>query len=95
MLSVTTADDCGAADNYDVIVLGAGISGLVSAAILSKEGCRNVLVVDEYVRVGGNLGALAARAAGGSSDRDQAEKIVSQVGQIVRGRSQSTDFSLS
>ena len=34
-----------------------------------------------------------ARAAGGSPGRDQAEKIVSQVGQMVRGRSQSTDFS--
>jgi protoporphyrinogen oxidase len=54
MVSVTTADGCGAADNYDVIVLGAGISGLVSASILTKEGCRDLLIVDEYMRVGGN-----------------------------------------
>jgi len=54
MLNVMTADDCYAADSYDVIVLGAGISGLVSASILSREGSGNVLVVDEYARVGGN-----------------------------------------
>jgi len=55
MLNVMTADDCYAADSYDVIVLGAGISGLVSASILSREGSGNVLGVDEYARFGGNL----------------------------------------
>jgi hypothetical protein len=38
----------------DVFVLGAGIGGLVSASILLKQGARNVIVVDEYARVGGN-----------------------------------------
>jgi protoporphyrinogen oxidase len=42
------------ADTYDVMVLGAGISGLVAATILLKQGNRNVLVVDEYSNVGGN-----------------------------------------
>ena len=42
------------ADRYDVIVLGAGISGLVSASILLKQGYQNVLVVDEYAHIGGN-----------------------------------------
>jgi hypothetical protein len=39
---------------YDAIVLGAGISGLVSAALLLEQGNRRVLVVDEYPQVGGN-----------------------------------------
>jgi protoporphyrinogen oxidase len=42
------------ADTYDVMVLGAGISGLVAATILLKQGNRSVLVVDEYPNVGGN-----------------------------------------
>lgn len=40
--------------SFDVIVLGAGISGLVSASILVEQGAARVLVVDEYARVGGN-----------------------------------------
>lgn len=39
---------------FDAIVLGAGITGLVSAAILVAQGCRRVLVADEYGHVGGN-----------------------------------------
>jgi protoporphyrinogen oxidase len=39
---------------FDAIVLGAGISGLVSASILVDQGAARVLVVDEYARVGGN-----------------------------------------
>lgn len=42
-----------AVQHFDVIVLGAGISGLVAAAIFSGEGKR-VVVVDEYGHVGGN-----------------------------------------
>ena len=38
----------------DVVVLGAGISGLVAASVLLRQGNRSVLVVDEYDRVGGN-----------------------------------------
>jgi protoporphyrinogen oxidase len=38
----------------DVLVLGAGISGLVSASVLVKQGAKNVVVVDEYAHVGGN-----------------------------------------
>ncbi|KRB49289.1 FAD-binding protein [Rhizobium sp. Root708] len=40
-------------DYYDVVVLGAGISGLVAASILSSQGNR-VLVADDYKQVGGN-----------------------------------------
>ena len=54
MSEVTVANDSSAAESYDAIVLGAGISGLVSASILLKEGYRNVAVVDEYARIGGN-----------------------------------------
>lgn len=39
---------------FDAIVLGAGISGLVSASVLLDQGSARVLVVDEYPRVGGN-----------------------------------------
>jgi len=39
---------------YDAIILGAGISGLVSASTLLKKGCRKILVIDEYSHLGGN-----------------------------------------
>lgn len=42
------------AEKYDVIILGAGISGLVSASVLLKQGCGRLLIVDEYSHVGGN-----------------------------------------
>lgn len=38
----------------DVVILGAGISGLVGASELLRQGCTSVVVVDEYDRVGGN-----------------------------------------
>jgi protoporphyrinogen oxidase len=42
------------AADYDALVLGAGISGLVSASVLVGQGCSRVLVVDSYDHVGGN-----------------------------------------
>lgn len=42
------------ATRYDALVLGAGISGLVSASVLLDQGAERVLVVDEYEHVGGN-----------------------------------------
>lgn len=39
---------------YDAVVLGAGITGLVSASILLVQGADRVLVIDEYPQVGGN-----------------------------------------
>lgn len=42
------------AERFDAIVLGAGISGLVSASILLREGKCRVLIVDEYDHIGGN-----------------------------------------
>lgn len=54
MRNGTMADDGSAAETFDVIVLGAGISGLVSASVLLKQGCKKVLVVDEYAHIGGN-----------------------------------------
>jgi len=44
----------GAPADFDAIVLGAGVSGLVSASLLSQHGTSRVLVVDAYGRVGGN-----------------------------------------
>lgn len=39
---------------YDAVILGAGISGLVTAAILSERVGSRILVVDEYDHLGGN-----------------------------------------
>lgn len=47
------ADACSETD-FDVLVLGAGISGLVATSILLEQGCSRILVVDEYGQVGGN-----------------------------------------
>jgi protoporphyrinogen oxidase len=43
-----------ACEHYDAIVLGAGISGLVAASVLSDQGCRHILIADEYGHLGGN-----------------------------------------
>jgi len=43
--------------HYDVIIVGAGIAGLTSAAYLSKDGCR-VLVIEKEPKNGGLLGAF-------------------------------------
>src|SRR3977135_1307465 len=50
----TRADYSSAADTFEVMVLGAGISGLVSASVLLKQGYQNIIVVDEYDHIGGN-----------------------------------------
>jgi len=39
-------------DNYDVIIIGSGISGLCSAALLSMEG-KKVLVLEKHFKIGG------------------------------------------
>ncbi|RYD76423.1 MAG: FAD-binding protein [Verrucomicrobiaceae bacterium] len=49
-----SVQDYGAGDEFDVIVLGAGISGLVSSSIVERQGAKSILVVDEYPHVGGN-----------------------------------------
>lgn len=41
-------------DGVDAVVLGAGITGMVSASILHARGARRVTVLDEYPHVGGN-----------------------------------------
>ncbi len=41
-------------ERFDAVVLGAGISGLVSASVLQKQGYQRVLIVDTYGHVGGN-----------------------------------------
>jgi hypothetical protein len=40
--------------SFDAVVLGAGISGLVSASVLTGQGLNRVAVVDEYEHIGGN-----------------------------------------
>ncbi len=42
-------------DEYDAIVVGAGIAGLGVAAILSKEAKQKVLVVDRFPKFGGRM----------------------------------------
>src|SRR5713226_9023191 len=54
MLNVTVANHSSTVDTFEVIVLGAGISGLVSESVMLKQGCKKVLVVDEYAHIGGN-----------------------------------------
>lgn len=41
-------------DTFDAVVLGAGITGLVSASVLHDLGCQRVLVIDEFAHLGGN-----------------------------------------
>ncbi len=48
------SNDCNLTERYAAIVLGAGISGLVSASVLLDQGCKRVIVVDEYPHIGGN-----------------------------------------
>jgi hypothetical protein len=48
------SNDCVLTEPYAAIVLGAGISGLVSASVLLDQGCKRVIVVDEYPHIGGN-----------------------------------------
>ncbi|WP_375432498.1 FAD-dependent oxidoreductase [uncultured Friedmanniella sp.] len=50
----STTEVSGTPEIVDAVVLGAGISGLVSASVLLDQGERSVLLVDEYPRVGGN-----------------------------------------
>lgn len=52
--SPLTASKLGLKDHYDVVVIGAGISGLTAAAILSKAGL-SVLVLELDSRAGGYL----------------------------------------
>ncbi|QEL23767.1 FAD-binding protein [Bosea sp. F3-2] len=46
--------DKAAPERYDAIVLGAGVSGLVSASVLAQQGYRRIVVVEEYAHIGGN-----------------------------------------
>jgi len=41
-------------DNYDIVIIGAGLGGLFSAVILSKEG-KKVLVVEKGKHIGGSI----------------------------------------
>ena len=43
--------------HYNVIIVGAGIAGLTSAAYLSKNGC-SVLIIEKEHKNGGLLGAF-------------------------------------
>src|SRR3981081_4425 len=54
MLNVTVANHSTVADSYDVIILGVGMSVLVAASVLLRDGYQRVLVVDEYAHIGGN-----------------------------------------
>ena len=54
MEQTTHLNDCHLTKGYSAIVLGAGISGLVSASVLLDQGCERVVVVDEYQHIGGN-----------------------------------------
>ncbi|KNY20328.1 NAD(P)-binding protein [Methylobacterium sp. ARG-1] len=51
---VPTIENPGSREHYEAVVLGAGISGLVSAAVLIEQGYRRILVLDEFEKYGGN-----------------------------------------
>jgi protoporphyrinogen oxidase len=51
-ISLSEEDDVQA--DYDAIIFGSGVSGLVSAAILLEQGLSKIAVVDEYTHIGGN-----------------------------------------
>jgi len=55
------------AKNYDVIVIGAGLNGLVAAAYLAKAG-RSVLVAERRDTVGGAVGTSAISTNANSTD---------------------------
>ena len=42
----------GAADHYDVVVIGSGLGGLTAANILAREG-RSVLLLEQHYKLGG------------------------------------------
>ena len=44
----------GATERYEAVILGAGISGLVSASVLLGQGYKRILIADAYTRLGGN-----------------------------------------
>lgn len=52
--SSSATGESGNTSDFDAIVMGAGISGLVSASLLLEQGSTRILVVDEYNHVGGN-----------------------------------------
>lgn len=41
-------------ERFDAVVLGAGITGLVSASVLARQGNSRILIIDEYNHIGGN-----------------------------------------
>src|ERR1700744_345663 len=41
-------------ERYEVIIFGAGVSGLVSASVLLNQGYRRILITDAYDHAGGN-----------------------------------------
>lgn len=53
MIDAAEAEE-GVPEDWDAIVLGAGIGGLVATRILQKAGAGRILVIDGYDHVGGN-----------------------------------------
>ena len=43
---------------YDVIVLGAGAAGLKAAETLSKNGIKNILILEAQDRLGGRINTI-------------------------------------
>lgn len=60
LASASGAAGAGAGSVYDVVVVGGGISGLVTAqALVSKHGIKNFLVTEARERVGGNITTMS------------------------------------
>ena len=42
-------------EKYDLVVIGSGASGLVSAITAMREGVKDVLIIEKEENLGGNL----------------------------------------
>jgi all-trans-retinol 13,14-reductase len=47
-------------NNYDVIIIGAGISGLLAGALLSERG-KKVLLLESHAEIGGYLSGFTRK----------------------------------
>jgi hypothetical protein len=66
-------------DNFDVIVVGAGMGGLISGAILAKKENMKVLVLEKNSRIGGRIISFG-KGHGGNISCDEFEKLLLDAG---------------